>query len=112
LGGRIARELQRELGRRHSNQSTDANDAHLKGIGSEDIAQSIQAGAPKNNLDKHSPRRTKSRCAIRRKTIQGAVALAGAAHGLGLAGYLPAVQLSHFMNFPSARVCVAVAPCR
>ena len=111
-GRRIARQVRRELERRHSIQSTDATDTRPKGIGRPDNVRSRQAGAPKNHLDKRSLRRTKSRCSIRRKTIQGAAALAGAARGLCLAGYPTAVDRNHFMNFPSARVCLAVAPCR
>jgi hypothetical protein len=112
LGRRIGRELRRELGRRRGIQSTNADETHPKGIGSDDIAQQFQARAPKNSLDKRSLRRAKAQCAVRHKAIQGAAPLAGAAHGCCLAGYLPAVQRSHFMNFPSARVCVVLAPCQ
>ena len=113
LGRRIAGQVRRELGRRHGIQSTSAHEAHPESIGSCDpIEQPSQAGAPENDRNDCSQRLAKPRCAVRHKSIPGAVTLASAAHGWCLAGFLPAVHRSHFMNFRSARVCLVLAPCR
>ena len=110
---RIAGQVRRELGRRHGIQSTSAHEAHPESIGSCDpIEQPSQAGAPENDRNDCSQRLAKPRCAVRHKSIPGAVTLASAAHGWCLAGFLPAVHRSHFMNFRSARVCLVLAPCR
>jgi hypothetical protein len=125
FGRRIARQVRRELGRRHGIQSTNSDQPHLEGIRNYDIQLPSQAGAPENDLEDCSPRMAKPpgwdrdesragppRRAVGHEMIPGAMTLASAAHGWCLASYLPAVQRSQVINFQSARVSLVLAPCR
>lgn len=111
LGRRIGRQVRRELERRQGIRST-ADKPHAEGVMSCDRERPSVDGASNNDRNDRAPRSAKRRCAVRRKAVQGAVPLAGGAPSWCLAGYLPAVQRSHFMNFPSARACLVLAPCR
>jgi hypothetical protein len=127
LGRKIARKVRRELRRQHGIRSTSSAQPRLEGIPSYDTQQPTQAGTLANDLgdcslrnakprrcDPHkSPARSRlSRRTGRHATIAGAMTFAGAAHGWCLAGYLPAVQRSHLINFQSSRVALVLAPCR
>lgn len=111
FGCRIGRQVRRELGRRQNIQS-NADKPRSEGTTNCDSARPSPDARSKNVRNDCSPRLAKRRCAVRRKANRGAVPLTGAAHSWSLAGYLPAVQCGHFMNFPSARACLALAPCR
>jgi hypothetical protein len=125
LGRRIARQVRGELERQHSIQSTNSDRPHPTGIRSDNVEQAPQAGASENDFNDCSLQMAKQsssgpdenpapsrapRCTRRRETIAGVASLAGAAHGC-LAGYLPAVQRSHLVNFQSSRACLVLAPC-
>jgi hypothetical protein len=126
VGRRIARRVRCELARQHSIQSTESVQCPPDGIGTCNVRQPSQAGTPETDLDAFSlrmatlarrareegPSRSRPlRRALRRRMNQGATALVGAAHGLFLADYLPAVQHDHLINFHSARVALVLAPC-
>jgi hypothetical protein len=126
LGRRIARQVRRELGRRQGIQSTNSDQPSHKGGRSNGIQQPAQSGEPENDQDKcslqvakpprrdpdKSPARSRPhRRPVRHKKIPRATTLARAAHHSCPAGYLPAVQRSHLMNFQNARISLVLAPC-
>jgi hypothetical protein len=127
VGRRIARKVRCELARQHGIQSTETDQHHPQGIRTCNIRQPSQAGPRETDLDPFSmrmatlsccgreerpPRSRPLRRAVRGKMNQGAMAIAGAAYGLFLTDYLPAIQHGHLINFHSARVAPALAPCR
>lgn len=122
-GRRVARQVRRELGRRHGVQATNAAEPHREGVPRYSTQRLSRAGAQ----EKDSPRMAKRACrhrggsqprprpsrrTVRRETIPGTVTFASAAQGWCPIGYLPALHHSHFMNFQSARVSLVLAPCR
>lgn len=112
LGRRIAAQVRRELERRHAVPSTTTAKPHPEPTVSFALAQPPHAGRRKRNRKKPALRAAKPRCAVQHRAKPKASLLAGATPGWCLAGYLPAVQRSHLMNFPSASACLALAPCR
>lgn len=127
LGRRIARQIRRELARRHGIQSTNSNQSYLEGVRSDGIQQPSQAGTSENDLGDCSPQIARPECWVRdqsptrtrphRRAVKhdkrpAARTFAGAARGRCLAGYLSVVQRSHLMNFQSARVSLVLAPCQ
>jgi hypothetical protein len=127
VGRRIARKVRCEFARQHGIQSTETDQHHPQGIRTCNIRQPSQAGSLETDLDAFSlrmatlsccgreerpPRSRPLRRAVRGKMNQGAMAIAGAAYGLFLTDYLPAIQHGHLINFHSARVAPALAPCR
>ncbi len=75
-------------------------------------AKATNADATPSKTHKRSPRRATARCARTPRAGHGAGLPAEAGFGWALPGYLPAVRQGHFMNFPSARVGLVLAPCR
>lgn len=127
VGRRIARRVRCELARQHSIQSTGSDQCPPDRIGTCNVRQPSHTGMPETDLDASSLRMATLACrareegpsrsrplrrALRRRMKPGATALVGAAHGLFLADYLPAVQHGHLINFHSARVALVLAPCR
>jgi hypothetical protein len=75
-------------------------------------AKATKAKATHSKAHKRSPRRATARCPRTPRAGHGAGMRAEAGFGWALPGYLPAVRQGHFMNFPSARVGLVLAPCR
>lgn len=127
VGRGIARNVRRELARQHNLRSTESDQGHPEDIRTSNVRQPSRVELLETDLDPFSLRMaTLSRCAReegpsqfrplrhaeRRKMNPGVMALAGGAHGLLLADYLPAIQHGHLINFHSTRVALALAPCR
>jgi hypothetical protein len=75
-------------------------------------AKSTKAEATHSKTHKRSPRRARACCARTPRAGRGTAMLAETGFGWALPGYLPAVRQRHFLNFPSARVGLVLAPCR
>lgn len=127
LGRRIARQIRRELERRPGIQSVNSDEAHpvRNPVIRHSAAPSIRSTRKRSASNDCSPRtakrshrgsaklpaRSRPPClAVGHGVIPGAADLPGA--GWCLAGYLPAVQRSHLINFQSSRVSLVLAPCR
>ena len=124
VGRKIARKVRCELARQHGIQSTELDQHHPGGIRTRNVPQPSHAEPLDTSRDAFSlrgagpsccgreARSARSRPAVRRRKNPGAMAFAAATHGLFLADYLPAVQHGHLINFHSARIAPALAPCR
>lgn len=130
LGRRIARQVQRELGRNDiqsassqltNSQSTNSDQPRQscdilqpsQAVACEDEPNgcSLRMAKPPHGDRDESRARSKPPCrTAKRKTIPDAVT--AAAHGWCLAGYLPAVQRSHLINFQGSSASLVLAPCR
>jgi hypothetical protein len=130
LGRRIARQVQRELGRHDiqlttsqlttsqlasSDQPQQSRDISQpsQAMASEDEADgcSLQMAKPPHRDRDESLARSRPPCRTTKpKAIPDSVAVA--AHGWCLAGYLPAVQRSHLINFQGSSAALVLAPCR
>jgi hypothetical protein len=111
LGRRIARQVQRELERRGF-QSANADKPQPQGTVGQAPDRPSRARTPKHARRDRSQRTAKPRCASGKRPIAATAAFANAGHGWCLAGYLPAVHRSHFMNFPNSRASLVLAPYR
>jgi hypothetical protein len=74
--------------------------------------KATKAKTTKSKPHKRAPRPSTVGCARTPRAGRGAGVRAEAGFGWALPGYLPAVRQGHFMNFPSARVGLVLAPCR
>lgn len=109
-GRRVAGQVRRKLAQRHRIQLTTSDKPGPESAASYRRVHHSQRRMSENNQGKPSQRLAKPACVVRRAAIQNAVCRTGP--GWLLAGYLPGVQHSHFMNFSGARAQLALAPCR